>query len=111
MAGDGDAGGGRGATPASDDWPTQLLDRLDGLIAKVRSQSTDRVVRIARLVVFGMVAVVMGAMAAILLVIALVRAADRLIPQEVWLAYLVLGGLMTGAGVFLWSKKGRRPAG
>src|SRR5438270_7932929 len=82
------------ATPtanATGDWASETADRIDHLIATVRSQTTDRVVSIARLVVFGLLAAVMGGMAGVLLVVAAVRALDELIPQEVWLTYLVLG--------------------
>lgn len=90
------------------DWATDLTDRLDDIVAKVRAQTTDRIRRVVRLIIYGLVAVLMGGMAAVLAVIAAVRAADRLIPQEVWLAYLIMGGLFTAAGGLLWSKRERR---
>lgn len=96
--------------PEGRDWTSDLTDRLDELIGKVRTQTTDRLLRLARIIVFGFVAVVVGLMAAILAVVALVRLADVLIPQEVWLAYLVLGGLFSGVGAFLWSKRDQRTA-
>lgn len=91
------------------DWASDLTDRIDQVVAKVRSQTTDRLVRIARLVVYGLVAVVMGGMALVLVVIGLVRLVDVVVPQEVWLTYLILGGVFTGAGLFCWSKKERPP--
>jgi hypothetical protein len=101
------APGAAGATPAGGDWASETTDRLDQLIAKVRSQTTDRLVSVARLVVFGLLAAVMGGMAAVLLVAAAIRALDELIPQEVWLTYLIVGAIFTGIGLFLWSKKER----
>ena len=98
-------GGKPGGDRASD-----IADRLEHLVTSVRSQTTDRVVSIARLIVFGVLAGIMGIMAAFLLLIATVRALDELIPQEVWLTYLLLGAIFTGLGLFLWSKKDRRPA-
>ena len=87
------------------DWASETVDRLDHLIATVRAQTTDRLVSVARLVVFGLLAAAMGAMAAVLLVIAAVRALNELIPSGVWLTYLILGAIFTGAGLFLWSKR------
>src|SRR5437764_463708 len=89
---------------AGKDWAAETADRLDELIGKVRSQTTDRLVSVARLVVFGLLAAVMGAMAAVLLLAATIRALDELIPQEVWVVYLGLGAIFTGLGLFLWSK-------
>src|SRR5947209_12725767 len=89
---------------AGKDWAAETTDRLDELIGKVRSQTTDRLVSVARLVVFGLLAAVMGAMAAVLLLVAAIRALDELIPQEVWVVYLGLGAIFTGLGLFLWSK-------
>jgi hypothetical protein len=106
----GTAAGPAGTTPAGGDWASETADRLDQLIAKVRSQTTDRLVSVARLVVFGLLAAVMGGMAAVLGVAAAIRALDELIPQEVWLTYLILGAIFTGIGLFLWSKKERPPS-
>jgi hypothetical protein len=87
------------------DWTTDLLDRLDHYIEVVRSNTTDRLVKVARLLVFGLISLILGAMAAILALIALVRVLDVLLPREVWLAYVVLGAIFLIAGLFLWSKK------
>jgi hypothetical protein len=97
-------------TVPTDDWPAQVADKIEQVVTTVRSQSTDRVVSIARLLVFGLLAAIMAVMAAVLGVAALVRALDELIPQEVWLTYLILGAIFTLAGLFLWSKKERRPS-
>ncbi|MFN2608317.1 MAG: hypothetical protein ABR511_10600 [Acidimicrobiales bacterium] len=106
----------RDTTPAAaapappPEWAVQALDRVDALVAKVRVNTTDRLVRIARVVVFGLLAAMLGAVAGVLGVIALVRALDELIPGPVWGPYLLLGAIFTLAGAFLWSKKSPRPA-
>jgi hypothetical protein len=100
----------RGTSDATGDWAKDTTDRLDQLIATVRAQTTDRLVGVARLLVFGLLAAVMGLMALVLVVAALVRALDELIPQEVWLTYLILGAIFTAVGLFLWSKKERPPS-
>ncbi len=92
------------------DWTTDLLDRLDHYIDVVRSNTTDRLVRIARLVVFGVIAVIVGSMAGVLALIALVRLLDVILPPDVWLPYVVLGAIFLVAGLFLWSKR-TAPAG
>jgi protein-S-isoprenylcysteine O-methyltransferase Ste14 len=87
------------------DWTKDLLDRLDHYIDLVRSNTTDRLVRIARLLVFGLIAAIVGSMAAVLALIALIRVLDVILPREVWLPYVVLGAIFLGAGLFLWAKR------
>src|SRR5829696_3266688 len=87
------------------DWTTDLLDRLDHYIDVVRSNTTDRLVKIARLVVFGVIAVILGSMAALIGLIFLVRILDVVLPREVWLPYTLLGAIFLAGGMFLWSKK------
>ena len=48
---------GEAATP---EWAVQALDKGDEVVGKVRSVTTDRLVRIARVVVFGVLAAIMG---------------------------------------------------
>jgi vacuolar-type H+-ATPase subunit I/STV1 len=91
--------------PPERDWTTDLLDRLDHYIDVVRSNTTDRLARIVRVVVFGLIAVIVGSMAAVLGLIALVRILDVILPREVWLPYVVLGAIFLVAGLFLWSKR------
>jgi vacuolar-type H+-ATPase subunit I/STV1 len=87
------------------DWTTDLLDRLDHYIELVRSNTTDRLVKVARLLVFGVIAAVLGTMAGVVALIALIRILDVILPREVWLPYMVLGAIFLGLGLFLWSKK------
>lgn len=91
------------------DWASEAADRLEELVLKIRSQTTDRLVKIARLLVFGLLAAITGTMAALLVVIALIRAVNELLPGGVWVTYLLLGAIFTGAGLFFWSRKDRVP--
>lgn len=93
------------ADGAAADWTTEALDRLDELIDKVRSNSTDRLVRIARIAVLGILVAIMGIAVLVLAVIALIRLLDEAIPGDVWIVYLGLGAILTGAGAFLWSRR------
>ena len=92
------------------DWTADLLDRLDHVIEVVRSNTTDRLVKVARILVFGLIAAVAGTMAAILLIIGAIRLLDVLLPREVWLPDVLLGAIFLAAGLFLWSKRTARPA-
>ena len=96
-----------GATP---EWAVTALDKVDDLVAKVRSNTTDRLVKVARTVVFGILAAIMGITALVLGVIGAVRGLDELVPGAVWRVYLPLGAIFVLVGAFLWSKKTPPPA-
>ena len=87
------------------DWTKDLLDRLDHVIDLVRSNTTDRLVKVARLVIFGLIAAIVGTMAAVLALIMVIRVLDIILPSGVWLPYVLLGAIFLGLGVFLWSKR------
>ena len=87
------------------DWTTDLLDRLDHYIDVVRSNTTDRLVKVARILVFGLITAILGTMAAVIALITLIRVLDIVLPREVWLPYMVLGAIFLAAGLFAWSKK------
>ena len=106
------APGATGVSPPRDDWAAETTDRLDQLVGTIRSQTTDRVLSLSRLLVYGLLAGIMGLMAAVLGIVMLVRFADEMIPQEVWLTYFVLGAIFLVAGMFCWSKrKGKEGSG
>jgi protein-S-isoprenylcysteine O-methyltransferase Ste14 len=92
------------------DWTSDLLDRLDHYIEVVRSNTTDRLVKVARLVVFGVIVLILGSMAGVIALIALIRILDVWLPREVWVVYTLLGAIFLGLGMFLWSKKAAPPA-
>ncbi len=87
------------------DRTVQLLDRLDHIIELVRSNTTDRLVKVARILVFGLVAAIVGTMAGVLALILAVRVLDILLPRGVWLPYMILGAIFLGLGLLLWSKR------
>ena len=87
------------------DWTKDLLDRLDHYIDVVRSNTTDRLVKVARVLVFGVISLILGSMAAIIALITLIRVLDIVLPREVWLPYMVLGAIFLAGGLFAWSKK------
>ena len=87
------------------DWTKDLLDRLDHYIDVVRSNTTDRLVKVARILVFGLITAILGTMAAVIALITLIRVLDIVLPREVWLPYMVLGAIFLAVGLFAWSKK------
>jgi drug/metabolite transporter (DMT)-like permease len=93
-----------------DDWAVQTADSIERLVDSVRSNTSDRLVSVARLVVFGLLAAILGTIALVLFAVFVVRVMDSYIPGGVWVVYLVLGGLFTLAGLLLWQQAWKRPA-
>ena len=87
------------------DWTKDLLDRLDHYIDVVRSNTTDRLVKVVRVLVYGVIALILGSMAGIIALITLIRVLDIVLPREVWLPYMVLGAIFLAGGLFAWSRK------
>lgn len=87
------------------DWAAQAADTIESVVGKVRSKTTDPLVGVARWIVYGLLAAVVGLMAALLLVIGLVRMLDAYLPSGVWLPDVILGGIFTVGGLFLWSRR------
>lgn len=92
--------------PATDgDWAAQTADTIERVVGSVRGKTAEPLDRIARLLVYGLVAGILGIAAVVLLAVAVVRGLDVAIPGEVWSAHAVAGGIFTLAGLFLWRKR------
>jgi hypothetical protein len=87
------------------DWAAQTADTIERVIAGIRDKTTGPVEKVARVVVYGLVAGILGIAALVLLAVTLVRVLDIVIPGEVWAAHLLTGGIFTMAGMFLWRKR------
>ena len=94
----------RTAAP-SGDWASQTADQIEKVVVGLRSKTADPLDHIARIVVYGLLAGVLGIAALVLLIAGLVRAMDVWIPGEVWVAHTILGGIFTVLGLFLWTER------
>jgi hypothetical protein len=102
-----------GAPAPEADWPAQAADKIEQVVGSVRDKTTGPALTVARAVVYGLFAVLVGSVVAVLLIVAAVRLIDVYLPDSVfgedhmWAAYLILGLVfMVGAAV-LWPR--RRP--
>jgi hypothetical protein len=96
------------------DWPVEATDRLESLVSAIRDKTTVPITKIARLVVFGLVAAVVAIVALVLVIDVLVRIIDAYLPfdpygRRVWVGYAALGAIFWLAGAFCWSKRSRKP--
>ncbi len=94
-----------GAEGEGGDWATQTADAIERVVATVRSKTAEPLEMVARGLVYGLVAAIVGLAAAVLAAVALVRVLDLVIPGAVWSAHALTGGIFTLAGLLLWRKR------
>jgi len=103
------------------DWPAQATDAIVGVVDSVKDKVTGPATSVARAIVYGTLASIVGT-AALVLVLALTLRAFDVIAQVVldaldieragrstWIAHLLLGLVLLALGAWLW-RKGTRPA-
>ena len=87
------------------DWTVQATDTIEGLVTKIRDKTSMPLVTVARALVFGLLAAVMGIVVAVLVAVMLVRVIDVTTGDgNVWIAHLAVGGLFATVGAFLLGK-------
>jgi len=97
------------------DWPAQATDTIVKVVGQVRDKTTGPIITIARGLVYGTLAAVLGLIAAVVGFIMLIRV--LMIPVEewlggtdrVWVVYLVLGLPITLAGALFLRKASAAP--
>jgi hypothetical protein len=109
-------GGGTPATNGNGDWPAQAADTIERVVGSVRDKTTGPAITIARGIVYGTFALVVGTVVAVLVAIAAVRALDNYLPDSVfgeehtWAAHLLVGLVFTGLGMVMWSRRSAPPS-
>ncbi|MFP5328113.1 MAG: hypothetical protein ACLGHT_11605 [Acidimicrobiia bacterium] len=89
----------------STDWTVQAADTIERVVVGIRDKTAVPLTTIARALVYGLLAAVIGAAAMVLLVTGLIRVLDTVLPRSVWLPDLILGTLFTLVGFVLWRKR------
>lgn len=105
------------ANPLTDpNWATETTDTIVVLIDKVRTKTTQNVVYAARGVVFGLIALLVGAFAFGLFLVILTRGIQALLElattweRAVYLSYLIVGALFCLVSVVLFKKRNATPS-
>jgi predicted membrane channel-forming protein YqfA (hemolysin III family) len=89
------------------DWTTDAVDALDQAVGLVRDKTVVPAEKASRALVSGLLVAFFVIVAVFLLAIALFRILVVL-TDEVWLSYLILGGIFVVAGVFCWALRSPR---
>jgi hypothetical protein len=90
------------------DWTTQAADAIEHAVTAVRDKTVVPAEKATRAVVIGLLASFFVLTALMLLVIGAFRGLV-ILTGEVWIAYLVVGGILVLGGVFCWSRRLKRP--
>lgn len=94
-----------------DDWPAQAADTIERVVGSVREKTTGPAITVARGIVYGTFALLVGTMVAVLLAVAAIRVLDAYLPssvfgdEHVWAAHGIVGLVFSLAGMALWSKR------
>ncbi len=92
-------------------WATDLADTVERVVGQVRDRATKPVVHVARGVVYGLLAGLIGLAAAVLVLVALTRGLQSLLelavewPRAVYLSYLIIGGILCVAGALFLRRR------
>lgn len=85
-------------------WPTRAADALEQAVALVRDKTVVPAQKATKAVVYGLLAAFFILTAATLLIIGLFRALVVL-TGEVWIAYLICGGILVVIGASCWMRR------
>jgi hypothetical protein len=99
----------------SADWPAQATDTIVKVVGQVRDKTTGPIITIARGVVYGTLAAILGIIAVVLTCIVLIRALSIPVeelwgPGKIWAVYLFLGDNFTIVGWIVMKKASAAPA-
>lgn len=96
----------RTAGPATTqtDWAAQAAATVEQVVGGVRDRTTVPLTTVARAVVFGTLAGIVGVAALVLLAVGAVRLLDAYLPGPVFWAHLLVGMVFTVVGLWFLRK-------
>jgi hypothetical protein len=109
MSSDSGVSGASGNGGASgNDWAAVATAKVESVVSIIRDHTVTPVQRIVRYAIFGLLAVFIATLLAVLVGIGAVRVLDNyLFHWRVWASYLVIGGIFSAIGLLL--SRMRRP--
>lgn len=95
----------------SKDWADQAADAIQNAIDGLHDKAVVPLTTIARAIVYGVLAAIVGVAAAVIFAILLTRIGNVYLGNlfhfnsVVWLSDLIIGTLFVAGGLFFWSKR------
>ena len=84
-------------------WTVQAADTIEKTVATVRDRTVEPAQRAAKYVIFGVLAACCVFTAIFLFEIVAFRLISLVLP--VWATWMIVGGMLIGAGLFCWSRR------
>lgn len=97
--------GGQSGSAGQGDWPAQAADTVERLVSLARDKAVGPAIMVARAIVFGLLAAIVGLAALVVFCILAVRLLDIIPGVRIWLADMILGIIFGLVGLMLWSKR------
>jgi uncharacterized membrane protein YedE/YeeE len=105
-------------SPAGQDWTVQVADRIDSVVGTIRDKTIVPVSTVARALVYGIIAGLLGVVALILVAVGAIRALNVYLPfhvgashaRSVWVSDAIVGGIFVVFGWFLFLRKANAKA-
>lgn len=95
---------GAAAAEAASELPRKAADAVQLVVDTIHDKAIRPAVLVTRVIVFGLVVAALGALLIVMASIAVVRLLDvYAFGHRVWLSYIVLGGVLTFAGLGAWT--------
>jgi hypothetical protein len=90
----------------SNDWSARTADTIESAVDALREKTVAPLIKITRAIVYGILALIGLLVVGILLSIAFIRLLEvYAFENRVWIAYLLVGGIMTVLGLLVWMKR------
>ena len=92
-------------------WAPELADTVERVVGTVRDKATKPAVHVTRGIVFGLLAMLLGATALTLGLIGITRGLQALLDlvvsweRAVYLSYLIVGGILCALGALFFRKR------
>lgn len=96
---------------AGEDWASAVAALLERLTGEVERRAVRPIETLGRGVVFGLLIAIVAPVVVTMLAVGVVRLLNETIFVGLdWASLFVVGGILAGAGVFLWTKRAPRSA-
>jgi hypothetical protein len=97
------------------DWTVEVTDRIESTVEMVRSKTVEPATKAVDMLVFGVVAGVLGLVAFVSLVLVILRLLYVYLPidpvsRRIWVADAIMGAIFLGSGMFAWRKRVAKPS-
>ena len=87
------------------DWTTQVADAVENIADVARERAVEPVRTVGRVLVYGLLATFFFVTALVLVSVGLFRIFVVYLPNDAWVADLVVGGIFVAGGLFCWSQR------